>query len=497
MRVVENERDAEEAGTLAPPATARQSVARRQPSEPPVSSSDAAVARRCVTGVGGGEQRVAGPPCQDGLRRAHTTTTRSRVDRARARSAPAARREGLPPRAPGPRRRCTSARSVEAAPQLRRHERRDLPAALAWRAGRPRREQRLALRASARQSSSAPFRSPPRSRAVAEVAQHVGERQRRRLDDDRRPRGPRGERLSSGSPSSGKRSAPSLAACDVRSRGPAREAAAARASSGAEATTMRVPEEEDARHLRIQPAEVRGEADCESGVPGKRMGQWRTRERSRREVRIHCRRSSPPESPSRSPSASSPMRRATTASARTWSRSGCRAGRDGGGVSEGVPQVAAGAHTFVQFACVQCHGFRGRGGVDPAVPALATAGQSPHGRSAHAHHQPRPGRVGGPEAAVHAGLGRGDFEATQVADLVAYIRAGAAAGRRTQPVDPGGRAAVAGAAPYVRSAASTATAVTGCGVAELPVAGQDDPFALGWRLPRQRVQHRPREDRQP
>src|SRR6476646_7561969 len=40
------------------------------------------------------------------------------------------------------------------------------------------------------------------------------------------------------------------------------------------------------------------------------------------------------------------------------------------------PQVAAGAHVFVQFACVQCHGPQGAGGVDPAVPALDTVGQS-------------------------------------------------------------------------------------------------------------------------
>src|SRR5262249_43159979 len=40
------------------------------------------------------------------------------------------------------------------------------------------------------------------------------------------------------------------------------------------------------------------------------------------------------------------------------------------------PQVAAGAHTFVQFACAQCHGMQGRGGVDPAVPALTTVGQA-------------------------------------------------------------------------------------------------------------------------
>ena len=48
----------------------------------------------------------------------------------------------------------------------------------------------------------------------------------------------------------------------------------------------------------------------------------------------------------------------------------------GGGVSSGgqaaaVPQdVALGAHAFVQFACAQCHGDQGGGGVSPYVPAL-------------------------------------------------------------------------------------------------------------------------------
>ena len=36
------------------------------------------------------------------------------------------------------------------------------------------------------------------------------------------------------------------------------------------------------------------------------------------------------------------------------------------------PQVAAGAHDFVQFACAECHGLQGRGGVSPYVPALTT-----------------------------------------------------------------------------------------------------------------------------
>ena len=36
------------------------------------------------------------------------------------------------------------------------------------------------------------------------------------------------------------------------------------------------------------------------------------------------------------------------------------------------PHVAAGAHDFSQFACAQCHGERGRGGVSPDVPALSS-----------------------------------------------------------------------------------------------------------------------------
>jgi cbb3-type cytochrome c oxidase subunit III len=34
------------------------------------------------------------------------------------------------------------------------------------------------------------------------------------------------------------------------------------------------------------------------------------------------------------------------------------------------PRVAAGAHDFVNFACAQCHGLDGQGGVSPFVPAL-------------------------------------------------------------------------------------------------------------------------------
>src|SRR5947209_8258387 len=49
-------------------------------------------------------------------------------------------------------------------------------------------------------------------------------------------------------------------------------------------------------------------------------------------------------------------------------------GGSSGGQTAAVPQqVALGAHAFVQFACAQCHGAQGAGGVSPYVPALHTA----------------------------------------------------------------------------------------------------------------------------
>jgi cbb3-type cytochrome c oxidase subunit III len=115
------------------------------------------------------------------------------------------------------------------------------------------------------------------------------------------------------------------------------------------------------------------------------------------------------------------------------------------------PQVAAGAHTFVQFACVECHGPQGSGGVDPAVPTLTTVGQSltvaqlthiiNHGLGESANptqpYMPVWGEV---------------LSKTQVSNLVSYIRAGLPSVSGTEPVSvPAGQgAAVAGAALYVR-----------------------------------------------
>jgi len=115
------------------------------------------------------------------------------------------------------------------------------------------------------------------------------------------------------------------------------------------------------------------------------------------------------------------------------------------------PTIAAGAHTFVQFACVQCHGDRGRGGVSPDVPALTTVGRAltvqqlthiiDHGlgesKNPTKPYMPVWGEV---------------ISVTQVHDLAAYIRAGLPRVADTEPVViPRGQGpAVAGAALYVR-----------------------------------------------
>jgi cbb3-type cytochrome c oxidase subunit III len=115
------------------------------------------------------------------------------------------------------------------------------------------------------------------------------------------------------------------------------------------------------------------------------------------------------------------------------------------------PKVAAGAHTFVQFACAQCHGVGGKGGVSPDVPALTQVGQAltvsqltniiDHGLGESANptkpYMPVWGAV---------------ISKRQVSELVAYIRAGLPSVADATPVAvPQNQGdAVAGAALYVR-----------------------------------------------
>ena len=89
---------------------------------------------------------------------------------------------------------------------------------------------------------------------------------------------------------------------------------------------------------------------------------------------------------------------------------GRRAEHDGG-PGEGVARRSPPARTRSSSSrCVECHGMQGARRSRPGRAGAGHGRPEPHGRPAHAHHQPRPRRVGEPEAAVHAGLGRGPLE---------------------------------------------------------------------------------------
>ena len=116
-----------------------------------------------------------------------------------------------------------------------------------------------------------------------------------------------------------------------------------------------------------------------------------------------------------------------------------------------TPLVAEGAHDFNAFACAQCHGENGRGGVSPDVPALSDAAKSlsaselrtiiDHGLGASANptkpYMPVWGQV---------------VSARQVDALVAYIGAGLpkVEGATPVPVQTDQGAVVEGSQLYVR-----------------------------------------------
>jgi mono/diheme cytochrome c family protein len=115
------------------------------------------------------------------------------------------------------------------------------------------------------------------------------------------------------------------------------------------------------------------------------------------------------------------------------------------------PRVAAGAHDFVQFACNQCHGERGRGGVSPAVPALTSVakGLAPAElRSIIDHGLGESSNPTQPYMPVWGAV----ISKTQVSDLIAYLRAGLPAVPTAEPptVPQGQGAPVEGGVLYVR-----------------------------------------------
>ena len=122
-----------------------------------------------------------------------------------------------------------------------------------------------------------------------------------------------------------------------------------------------------------------------------------------------------------------------------------------GGATSVSTSVAAGAHDFTQFACAQCHGERGRGGVSSDVPALSQVGKQltvaqlkqiiDHGLGESANPTKPYMPVWGQVISAH-----------QVTDLVAYIRAGlpSVPGATPPPVITGQGPAVEGALLYQR-----------------------------------------------
>jgi mono/diheme cytochrome c family protein len=115
------------------------------------------------------------------------------------------------------------------------------------------------------------------------------------------------------------------------------------------------------------------------------------------------------------------------------------------------PKVAAGAHDFVQFACAQCHGPNGEGGVSAAVPALTSAGKTLTATQLRSIIDHGLGESANPKTPYMPVWGA-VISSRQVNELVAYIRAGLPSVRDATPVPvPRGQgAAVAGAALYVR-----------------------------------------------
>ena len=107
--------------------------------------------------------------------------------------------------------------------------------------------------------------------------------------------------------------------------------------------------------------------------------------------------------------------------------------------------------TSSQFACTQCHGDQGRGGVSPAVPALTSVAKAltpAELRSIIDHGLGESSNPTQPYMPVWGAV----ISKTQVSDLIAYLRAGLPAVPTAEPptIPQGQGAAVEGAALYVR-----------------------------------------------
>jgi len=112
--------------------------------------------------------------------------------------------------------------------------------------------------------------------------------------------------------------------------------------------------------------------------------------------------------------------------------------------------VAAGAHDFNRFACSQCHGFDGTGGVSPSVPSLTTL--APSLTAAQLTDIINTGRgISTNPTAPFMPVWHGIISKAQIADIVAYLHAGLPPVKDAVPLPvPNGQgSAVAGSIDYI------------------------------------------------
>jgi len=113
------------------------------------------------------------------------------------------------------------------------------------------------------------------------------------------------------------------------------------------------------------------------------------------------------------------------------------------------PAVAAGAHDFVRFACDQCHGDQGQGGVSPDVPALTTVAKSLTVAQLTTIIQHGLGESTNPDK-PYMPVWHGIISPHQISDIVAYLHAGlpAVSGAQPAPVPTDQGDVVAGSILY-------------------------------------------------
>ena len=113
--------------------------------------------------------------------------------------------------------------------------------------------------------------------------------------------------------------------------------------------------------------------------------------------------------------------------------------------------VAEGAHDFNQFACAQCHGPNGGGGISSGVPALKIVGKAFTAAQLRTIIDHGLGESANPTAPYMPVWGL-IISARQVSALVAYVHAGlpAVAGAVPPPVQTDQGPVVEGAQLYVR-----------------------------------------------